>query len=59
MQSSIKKGGFFYGAVASGTAKTDFITENAAVCGDFADECRDPFRIYPRICGGEPPCGME
>ena len=39
--------------------KTDFITENAAVCGDFADECRDPFRIYPRICGGEPPCGME
>lgn len=18
-----------------------------------------PFRIYPRICGGEPPCGME
>lgn len=28
MQSSIKKGGFFYGAVASGTAKTDFITKS-------------------------------
>ena len=36
-------------AGASGAAKTPFITENAAVCGDFADECRGPVRIYPRI----------
>lgn len=36
-----------YGTFITIAAKTDIVSKNAAICGDFADECPCPFGICP------------